>query len=711
MNKGQKIIKGICDYTVLILYGAIVLYLFYIAGFSTAVITKTQKTYIIADSFWLNLLAAAIVVAGVVLLKKYARVFRDFIDRVNEDRAYSDRCRRAGLWIIGILSLFTVLILQNEPLWDQASIYRVADLWIDNNPAAMLKGEYMDVFANNNGIILIIYLLSLVFGSYNYLVLRLINVLCLVWLYRNMADIADLTGRRRIEGLVIIITGVLFLPAIIYTDYCYSIIIGLALIMASFRRMMMYINAGNEKRLRDLLLCSLFAFMALISKSNYMIFVIAMAIYGIYCIISRFDWKTLALSVILILSVFLSGTCVNLCVKVVTGITPSPGISYLSWIAMGMQDSDTKYYGWYNSYNWDSAEAVDYDREAHAAVCRDYISGRLREFSEDPGLALEFYAGKNSSQWNNPDFQAFWSAAYKGDRVEPSRLTNFLLSPRGTDMMNSALNVLQFLILTGAVLYVLLCRKRDSSFIFFGAVVIGGFIFHTFWEAKAQYTLPYFMMLIPVAASGLAEVTGHLSSKPSSRKEWFGLIPVAAVICGAIIIQLPVPVFSTIFKRNADAPMYMQYLSGSDTSYVRLPDGDYTITTSGDMPYGFQRMNMNMPKAAEERIFINNTNAASAQIYEIAFSSADDHMYVRFKDTNKALGIVGDAGDKTLVQALKMNGLPNQQWMLRQSSDGSSYNIIFSDTWALQYDTESRAVFLAAFDDSTAQRWQIRPCG
>ena len=33
-------------------------------------------------------------------------------------------------------------------------------------------------------------------------------------------------------------------------------------------------------------------------------------------------------------------------------------------------------------------------------------------------------------------------------------------------------------------------------------IFIGGFLFHTFWEAKGQYTLPYFTLLIPLAIQG-----------------------------------------------------------------------------------------------------------------------------------------------------------------------------------------------------------------
>ena len=38
-------------------------------------------------------------------------------------------------------------------------------------------------------------------------------------------------------------------------------------------------------------------------------------------------------------------------------------------------------------------------------------------------------------------------------------------------------------------------------------IFIGGFLFHLFWEAKSQYTITYFVLLIPYCAKGLMDMT------------------------------------------------------------------------------------------------------------------------------------------------------------------------------------------------------------
>ena len=40
--------------------------------------------------------------------------------------------------------------------------------------------------------------------------------------------------------------------------------------------------------------------------------------------------------------------------------------------------------------------------------------------------------------------------------------------------------------------------------------IIGGFLFHMLWEAKGRYILPYFVMMLPMAAVGLSEFSARV---------------------------------------------------------------------------------------------------------------------------------------------------------------------------------------------------------
>lgn len=40
--------------------------------------------------------------------------------------------------------------------------------------------------------------------------------------------------------------------------------------------------------------------------------------------------------------------------------------------------------------------------------------------------------------------------------------------------------------------------------------IIGGFLFHMLWEAKGRYILPYFVMMLPMAAVGLSGLSARV---------------------------------------------------------------------------------------------------------------------------------------------------------------------------------------------------------
>lgn len=69
--------------------------------------------------------------------------------------------------------------------------------------------------------------------------------------------------------------------------------------------------------------------------------------------------------------------------------------------------------------------------------------------------------------------------------------------------MSRLLNYLHIWLIFGAALLIFSGKEELSpEMLLLMTVFVGGFVFHTFWEAKGQYTLPYFVLLIPLAVQG-----------------------------------------------------------------------------------------------------------------------------------------------------------------------------------------------------------------
>lgn len=87
------------------------------------------------------------------------------------------------------------------------------------------------------------------------------------------------------------------------------------------------------------------------------------------------------------------------------------------------------------------------------------------------------------------------------------------------------LNILQSIILFGSMLYAVYALFFNSAPVstVLPLTFIGGFIFHIFWEGKCQYTLPYFVLLLPLSIIGffyMAKVFIDFQRKHISLCSW-----------------------------------------------------------------------------------------------------------------------------------------------------------------------------------------------
>ena len=71
---------------------------------------------------------------------------------------------------------------------------------------------------------------------------------------------------------------------------------------------------------------------------------------------------------------------------------------------------------------------------------------------------------------------------------------------------------MQSIILFGVICYIILGFKEIKlKELLYAIVFIGGFIFHLIWEAKCQYTITYFVLLIPYFVIGYYKLCNILA--------------------------------------------------------------------------------------------------------------------------------------------------------------------------------------------------------
>lgn len=262
---------------------------------------------------------------------------------------------------------------------------------------------------------------------------------------------------------------------------------------------------------------------------------------------------------LLIMAVCLAVTSVNvlpLTQKIYekkTGNTLSSGVTAMSYLAMGMQEA-LRGCGWYNGFNIDTYDAAGMDTALANEISRLAINERLVYFREHPGYTADFYLHKHLSQWADGTYASRQAtlATYGGRGAFFKEVYEGSLSGGYIEWCNAWQNILYLGVL---VFCIDSLKKRrefrvaghmadqtaghtagctadhmadqldadqlgadqlgadrhgadrhgaDRLYVYVGLIaVLGGFLFHTFWEANSRYIFSYSLLLMPYCGAGV----------------------------------------------------------------------------------------------------------------------------------------------------------------------------------------------------------------
>lgn len=457
------------------------------------------------------ILIATVVCIGAFLLKKGVNPFLFLRD--------SKWCLKLLFAAAGICGLWVILTMF-RPTSDQRLAFESAQALISGDfspwtPAGFIYGAdtgitgYAFTYPSQNGLILFFAMIAFVFRDVTPYVVQFLNILFLFggifFLCRLYREIFD-GERMRGTGLLMIA----FLPFTFYITFVYGTIPGFACSAAALYYEYCFLNHGGWKNffISALSICA-----AILLKSNYLIVLVAMVIYLLTWSLFRKKVKFTMAAVLMMVLYLGSGRVMNLCLETVTGTPVSQGSPMLAWIEMGLQEG-SRAPGWYNGYNISVFRKNGLDPEKTKEAVKEDLSETLTEFAQDPKMAGEFFLKKTASLWAEPTFQSLWIQEVKGDSWLMPEFTISLFNENKVlnRVYMAFFDYVQSLVYVGALLFLILRRKSITWIQLLPAVIfIGGFLFHLAWEAKGQYSVCYFILLIPYAVMGLKAAARKLS--------------------------------------------------------------------------------------------------------------------------------------------------------------------------------------------------------
>lgn len=466
--------------------------------------------------------------------------------------------------VTGIMSILIVLLGQCEPSSDPKYVVDAAAALLQNDFSDLEEGGYLFICPHQMGIVIYFQILSVLFGSLNYIAFELINVIWIVFAYYILVKLAKILWEQQQDNYATAVLCLLFLPYLFYATYLYGTVVGLTFALLSFYTMFLF---ERNAKIPYLLISGLSMGIATVLKSNYQIFFIAEIVY-LLC--SCFPMKStekrmICRKLMLLLTISI---CFSLCSAGVKEYEKSinhgseiKGIPMTAYIAMGLQDGKLAP-GWYNGYNSSVYEENDYDYEKANLAAKNEIKKIVSGYPHDITTSISFFVKKVSAQWNNPTFRSL-------KIIEDGKLS-WILSGTGRYIYIFLVNLLQTWILAGTFLYGLM-RFRICSMkeLLLPITFIGGILFHLFWEAGASYAIPYFLLLLPLCACGYGEWRQWLLNRKNEILEngWKSesgirlqrkILAAAMVVIVVCAISYTEP-FAKMFARNENTGAFDTY--------------------------------------------------------------------------------------------------------------------------------------------------------
>ncbi|WP_090815240.1 ArnT family glycosyltransferase [Oribacterium sp. KHPX15] len=697
-----KVYELIADFAAKIAWGiffCFIFWLFIVTGYSTVRLgDMNERSYIIHDSMVQNLLFSVVILFLMTLI---FRSFKRFKEKQLKDSVLHriDHRKVTGVMLLAftIMCFIFVVTTQHIPRSDQKYVVDCAEEILNHDYSCFEPEGYLDYYPNQYGIVLIMYCLTVIFGSNNYLIFRLINVLALGLLFGFMRSLTEkiFDVPTSILNCVVLL---MFLPLALYVTFVYGNILGLTAGIGSLYYLYGFMEEKGRWKLAAAVALSAFS---VLIKQNYMIFTLGLGIYCLMELLKRRNLRTLAAFFCILFTLSFGSIVPGFLMKQLTGIDKKGGLSSVSFIVMGLQDNPKRFNGWYNEYNYVSYKKAGFDKNLQTERCLVDLKERLNEFAEKPLMAVSFFSGKNISQWCNPDFQAFWinqGLSTASDFKSPGWIVEFLSVYR-SERISKLLNLLQFWIIAGALIFAMFSRKDNVS-LCFAVIFIGGFLFHTVWEAKGQYTLPYFVCLIPLSCSGWMNTVRQsdilmdevILKKWKFRNKYLKPLRISMLMLACMI-------YFSICSSSG--------IAGSLLAMKRYSDFSYQVYLRDNTSERFSGIRTITP-----------LEGAGCEITGVKIETNGDRAFIHLVPENMYLDVAeqsentAEEHDEDLTQL----AFPAEKsetagsWFIKKGSDDGYYILLKSEDEQALTAGDNGEIFLAPLkSDDRKQIWQLLP--
>lgn len=429
------------------------------------------------------------------------------------DRVVFARAKHFMIGTLAALLAIWVISTQVIPISDQLLVQNAATAISKGDFSMFQDGNYIGTYPFQLGLVWFSCVLGLLFGFDNYLAFQFVNIFAYIGIFCCLMRLGEKLGVGRVGQLCILLLAFLFYPFAFMVSFVYGNLIGLffALLAIVFE-----LRFFETACVRYAISSALAISFAIFIKANYQVCLIGMVLTALVYFLKERTAKVLLLVALCLIGFGLQGAISTNLGRMLSGESLDQGVGAFAYVAMGLHDDERKgpedfrAPGWYDASTITAYEEVGYDSELLKQRSLEDIRSSLESYLHDPSKGIVFFGKKFVSQWCNPDFQGVWNVRVKQTDIQQPAWTRIFTSDSGQRVLRYYLKALQLCIEFLALFCLLRNRKSllgDNANMILMLILVGGLLCHMVWEAKAQYTVTYYVLLFPYAAKGAQDLS------------------------------------------------------------------------------------------------------------------------------------------------------------------------------------------------------------
>lgn len=496
--KAGECLEILCDKVVVVL--GIILFSalsFYSMRYTELLLDDVEIMRTHSDSVTGNLFAFC----GVFALFSLVRFCLSRIEEEKRQRVSAIVKNITLVYVWGI-SVLWVFASHTSPRADAKILCRVAELFHNGDYGSMVPVGYMSYNPHQFGLVLVLEILSALFGDKNYVAFQYLNTVLVVLAVYAGYKIVELIFEKAVVKVFYCMFIIGCLPVIMYVAFVYGEIPSIAFCMVMMWCAVKYCKTGCRWAVPGMVISAALA--GMIRMNSVVVMIAVSIILSIYAV-QKGKLQTLLVIVCMFLAVTVVNSGIRNYYEYRSGNPVSEGIPYASYIMMGLQDAEYGP-GWFNRYNYESFEYWDFDHEATKVADTEAVKMRLSELWSNKAEAMDFFKRKILTQWNAPDYNAIESLErFDCEFEELPGMIQSIFCGELRELLEGFMNRYQFVLYlcSFCVLLYLLCGRNSIENHVLLIAIIGGLLFSCIWEAKSRYVLPYMFFMVPMAAAGM----------------------------------------------------------------------------------------------------------------------------------------------------------------------------------------------------------------